>query len=230
MRGQQTSPRSKLTVEQTAAAIKEAGARKHASAMRGDVHAVARLKKRDDRSDKAAASIKRKLDRKNGNRLRALRAAHGEVVPASEYAAAPPKLANVDSWRKAIDCLRDSRSKRMFILADIWHGDDAAALVVADASDEACQRRLHDAIDCVGATDDMLILSTSAPIKMGASRGSFVTVRKLIMRDGSCVFRLALADAPSAGLSAKALGIDVEMHGQLAAQAARLTGVTVTLR
>ena len=202
--------------------------------MRGDVTAVRRLERRDDRASRAGLLLKGKLDRKKRNLRAARHATRGRPVQVCPLGFSPSTtiLAHEKtraSREKLLAC-RDSRGKRMFFLSELLSGfEDVAALIVAPRSVEATPQRigLEIAEDGGGwrSGHQVGLIETYAPLSKAGSERRLLLLSKIRYPDGQALFYVAPGpkDAPTS--PPRLLGLDTETHGRIVREAARMLGV-----
>jgi hypothetical protein len=202
--------------------------------MRGDIDAVRRLERRDDRANKAGLLLKGKLDRKKRNRRAARHAARGRQVQVCSlgFSASTTLIAHLStktSREKLLAC-RDSRNKRMFFVSELLSGfEETAALIVAPRSAEATSdligREIAEGASAWQSGHKVALLQTDESMCMGGCEGSLLLLSKIRFPDGQAIFYFAPSHADTPVSPPRLLGLDLETHARIVREAARMTGV-----
>tara|TARA_Y100000389_G_scaffold202303_1_gene247224 strand:+ start:7238 stop:7858 length:621 start_codon:yes stop_codon:yes gene_type:complete len=206
--------------------------------MRGDIDAVSRLERRDDRANKAGLLLKLKLDKKKRNRRTARHASRGRqvwVCPLG-FSTSTNLLAHMstESSREKLLASKDSRGKRMFFVSELLSGfEEIAALIVAPRSAEATPERIgREIAECESiwqSGNHVALIQTDESLSIGGCEGRLLVLSKIRLNDGQAVFYVCPSSVNTPVCPPRLLGLDPDTHGRIVREAAKMTGVELDL-
>lgn len=200
--------------------------RQQRSRMKGDLHVVQRIQKRDRRLSKVSNTLLKKLSKTSRNKALTYSTVRPHCYSSSDFARSCEMIIHQNTLASRRRLLRAKQSgRRVLNVCDISHDDDVIALIVSERSDCGVEKIATTATKTAGSLQSV----SEARVCLFGDSSSDYTLQKLHLDDGQQLFYVSRADRESSEYDSPwALGLDKLTFKLARRKVARMLGVRLS--